>query len=236
MSSGLPTPATSASTSARPMSWPRVGDCAPLVTTPTVLPVNFHRVAMAGRAGSLEEAKPDRASRRACRLHRRDRVTADELALVEFDGPAETGLERADVVGQLVAVERHPRLEAQACRARRAQSAPAHGRAGVHQGVPELAGPLLVVRRTRIRPRRCSQCGRSTPACLRLRPRRSGKVASPGQVGRRSSAGDDRLGHGSLDRDHPERWGNVGDVDVEIGSGSTAAAAARRHPCRGSRR
>ena len=76
-------------------------------------------------------SKPTSLRARPFCLLAREHVAADEVALVELHDPAEVGLERGGGVVDVVAVERHLRLEAQ--RVARAEAA------RLHAGVDELA-------------------------------------------------------------------------------------------------
>ena len=58
-------------------------------------------------------SEPDRLPWNAGLFLRGQFVAADKVALVELDRPAETGLERCDVVVELVAIERHAGFEPQ---------------------------------------------------------------------------------------------------------------------------
>ncbi len=113
---------------------------------------------------------------------------ADEVAgLVELDHPAETGVVRADGRIEVVAVERHPRLEPErVARAQPDRHQPVRS-AGVEQGVPQLDPPARSRRTPRSRPRRCSRSGRRARRSRPPGPRRSRSSAA--RRGRCRSAG-----------------------------------------------
>src|SRR5258705_3586798 len=74
--------------------------------------VVVHRVAVP-REAALAHRETDEAARETALLLRDERIAADEVALVQLHEPGESRLEGRRGVVDVVAVERHPHLEAQ---------------------------------------------------------------------------------------------------------------------------
>ena len=124
--------------------------------------------------------------------------------LVELDDPPEPGVVRVRVAVELVAVERHPRLEPQGVARAEPDRQPAAARTAVEQDVPQLDGPRRCRRRPRTRPRPCSRSARRAPGCRRPCPRR--RRSSAGRRGRRRSAARAiSTARGPLDREQAGR-------------------------------
>ncbi len=181
-SNSVPTAVAAAGSSASPMGLPRVGECVPGRHEPRA-GRRLRRVAVAGDA-AVRHLEPDEPARHARGLLRRERLAAEEVALVHLHDPAEVRLERGDGVVDVVAVERHLRLETQRVpRAEAAGRAPsASPRRG---GAGRSPRRLRAGSRSRTRPRRCSRCARRAPATRRPSLRGTRSTGGPRDPGPR---------------------------------------------------
>ena len=132
----------------------RQGDSVPLVTTPSPCGA-CDRVVLARDAGAGEGER----HQRLVGLDAAQRLGADE-ARVELAAPAEAGLDRVAVLGQVVAVEVEADLEAQ--RVARAEARPA-ARPAASSASQTAAAPSGRRASARSRPRRCSRCRTRAP-------------------------------------------------------------------------
>ena len=184
----VPGSASPGATYAIAIGTPSVGDCVPLVTTPGPAVAGPDRVAVAGDPAALDD-QADEARGRTVPGDLLERGAADEVAgLAELDDPSEAGLVRVGVEVELVAVQRHARLEPERVARAEADRQPAVRRATAASRASHSAhGPGRCRRRPRSRPRRCSRSARRGPGSRRPspRPRRS----SGARRGRRRSAG-----------------------------------------------
>ena len=184
------------------------GEWVPLVTTPASAPSGpITRVALARDPPPGQDERRELLCR-ALGAGGGDRLRADEPRLL-LAAPAEPGLDRVAVLGQVVAVEVEADLEAQ----RVAGAEP-----GRHGAAPRAARSralrrVRAGRGSRPRPRRCSPCRRrGTP------PPATAIVAVCIRAGSSPSAmpGDDPARVRALHRQHRPVGEAVGDLAVEL--------------------
>ena len=179
MSSGLPTPATSALDQRQTDLGAQGRGVRPAGHHADSPAVQFHRVAVSGRTGSLQQSKPDRPPRGARFLDRGNGLTADERPLVELDGPTETRLDRADVVRELVPVQRHARFQAQRVARAKSDRLQTTRRTRGQAARPRAPPSVPAARRTRIHLRQCSQFAPQGPADRRRSRAGNGTARAP---------------------------------------------------------
>src|SRR5690606_40041994 len=117
----------------------------------------------AWRTTTTDELEADRPVGGLVGLHLDHFLAPDEIALVQVHGPTQSGLVGADVVSELLAIERHAGFEAEGIAGAESHRNQSVFIAGVHQPVPDLTDPaVLCIRSESVLPRvakPCQLCG-----------------------------------------------------------------------------